>query len=101
MDDELERPAESSALSARARGATRMMLLDAAGAIRAAEKATGSRVIDLTPGEDFPRTFADAVSTAEQKNERLALVGPAVGFASTREAMRRAADARIGIVVHA
>lgn len=102
MHDELERPAESSAPRARgASDATRMTLLDVAGAIGAAEKATGSRIIDVASSEDFARTFAEAVSTADQKNERLALVGPAVRFASAREAMRRAADARIGLVVHA
>ena len=76
-------------------------MLDVTGAIMAAEKAAGSRVLgDTSKNGDFAQALVEACSSAD-KNERVALVGPAERFASMRDSMRRAANARVGIVAHA
>ncbi|MBX3205905.1 MAG: hypothetical protein KF764_12600 [Labilithrix sp.] len=102
MHDDLERTAESSAVSS-ARPATpaRLELLDVAGAVAAAEKAAGSRVLgDATENGDLAHAIVEACSLAD-KNERAALIAPAERLASLRDSMRRAANARLGIVAHA
>ncbi len=76
-------------------------MLDVPGAIAAAEKAAGSRVLgDARENGDLAQALADAWSSAE-KNERVAIVAPAERLGSMRDAMRRAASARLGIVAHA
>ncbi len=100
MFDELERTSESPAVSS-ARPPARLEMLDVAGAIAAAEKAAGSRVVgDARENGDLAQALADACSSAE-KNERVALVAPAERLGSMRDAMRRVAAARAGIVAHA
>jgi pyruvate ferredoxin oxidoreductase alpha subunit len=76
-------------------------MLDVAGAIAAAEKAAGSRVLgDATENGELARALQEACSLAD-KNERAAIIAPAERLASMRDSMRRAAHARLGIVAHA
>lgn len=102
MQDELERPAESPWVSsAPLAAAARLELFDVAAAIAAAERATASLVFGDGAAEgDLVRALGDACSTA-QKGERATLIAPAPRIASMRDAMRRAASARVGLVAHA
>lgn len=102
MHDELERTAESPAVSsARPGPPARLEMLDVPGAIAAAEKAAGSRVLgDARENGDLAHALVEASSSAE-KNERVAIVAPAERLATMRDAMRRVAAARLGIVAHA
>jgi len=102
MHDDLERTSESPAVSsARPGPPARLSMLDVPGAIAAAEKAAGSRVLgDARENGDLASALAEASSSAE-KNERVAVVAPAERLASMRDAMRRVASARLGIVAHA
>jgi pyruvate ferredoxin oxidoreductase alpha subunit len=92
MHDDLERTAESVALSS-ARGTLPMRyeLVDVAGAIRLAETIVGSRV-----SEDG---LTEAFEIAE-KGERSAVVMPTEHVAAQREKLRRIASARVPLVVH-
>ncbi|MBX3215947.1 MAG: hypothetical protein KF850_28160 [Labilithrix sp.] len=102
MHDELDRTVESPAVSS-TRPATpvRLEMLDVAGAIAAAEKAAGSRVLgDTTENGDLAHAILEACSLAD-KNTRAAVIAPIERVASARDAMRRAASARLGIVAHA
>lgn len=84
--------------AARAAVPTRLEMLDVRGAILLAEKAAGSRVWEDADG--FGAALSEASAVAE-KGERVALVAPAERVATCREAMRKAASARLGVVVHA
>ncbi|OJY29151.1 MAG: hypothetical protein BGO98_42945 [Myxococcales bacterium 68-20] len=102
MHDELERTSESPAASS-ARPATfaRLEMLDVAGAIAAAEKAAGSRVFgDTLENGALARALVEACAVSE-RHERAAVVAPVERLASLRDSMRRAANARLGIVAHA
>ena len=102
MQDELERTSESPAASS-ARPATfaRLAMLDVAGAIAAAERAAGSRVLgDTLENGALPRALVEACALSE-KHERAAVVAPVERLASLRDSLRRAANARLGIVAHA
>jgi pyruvate ferredoxin oxidoreductase alpha subunit len=103
MQDELERTAESPAVSSSARLASpaRLEMLDVATAILAAERFAGSRVLgDTTENGDLARAIVEACAIAE-RGDRAALVAPAERLASMRDAMRRVAGARVGLVAHA
>src|SRR5689334_19076376 len=117
MHDELERTAESPAVSsARAHTTARLEMLDVAGAIASAERFAASRVFGGSSGSsmelrgmeelriedengDLSRAIFEGCALAE-KGERASLIAPAERFGAMRDAMRRAAKARIGIVAH-
>jgi pyruvate-ferredoxin/flavodoxin oxidoreductase len=76
-------------------------MFDVASAIAAAEKAAGSRVLgDTSENGDLSRAMTEACTIAD-KNERAAVVGSVERLASMRDAMRRAASSRLGLVAHA
>ncbi|HVJ91616.1 MAG TPA: hypothetical protein VM580_17555, partial [Labilithrix sp.] len=102
MHDELERNAESSsASSAPVDTPARLVMLDVVGAIAAAEKTAGSRVIgDISDSGDLARAIDEACAISD-RNERAAVIAPVERLASMRAAMRRVAAARQGIVAHA
>lgn len=102
MHDELDRTTESPAVSStRPATPTRLEMLDVAGAIAAAEKGAGSRVLgDTTENGDLAHAILEACSLAD-KSTRATVIAPVERLASARDAMRRAASARLGIVAHA
>jgi pyruvate-ferredoxin/flavodoxin oxidoreductase len=90
--DELERTAETPAVpSVRLVAPAKLEMLDAFAAIDLAEKAAGATI-----GDDLGAALA-----AAEKGERIALRLPIATLATMRDALRRAATARAGLVVHA
>lgn len=76
-------------------------MLDVASAIALAEKAVESRVIgDTTENGDIARAIGEAI-VATERGERVAVVAPVERLASMRDALRRVAMARLGLVAHA
>ncbi len=102
MQDDLERSADSTgASSAHPPAPVRLELLDVPGAIAAAEKAAGSRVFsDVTDEGALAQAFPEACALAD-RGERAAIVAPAERLASMRDALRKVAASRRGMVVHA
>jgi pyruvate ferredoxin oxidoreductase alpha subunit len=102
MHDELERTAESPAVSsARLATAARLEMLDVAAAITIAERAAGSRLLgDPSENGDLGRAFGEAAAIAE-KGERVAIIAPAERLTAMRDPMRRIANSRVGLVAHA
>ncbi|MBS2019129.1 MAG: hypothetical protein JST00_40050 [Deltaproteobacteria bacterium] len=101
MHDELERTAESPALSSVRPHAARMEMLDAPSAIAFAEAAAGSKLLgeaSATRGAD--ELLAKAREGAE-KGERVAVIARAEALASARDAMKKIAQARLPMVAHA
>jgi pyruvate-ferredoxin/flavodoxin oxidoreductase len=102
MQDEFERTGESPALSsARVEPKLRFEMLDVEGAIAAAERAAGSKVLGDTGGSGDVAAALSEASSLAARSERAALIAPAERLASTREAMRKVASSRHGIVAHA
>lgn len=92
--DELERTAETPAVaSVRLAAPAKLEMLDALGALKLASVAAGAKVLE---GADV----AGAAALAE-KGERVSVVAPAKELGAAREALRRVAVARIGLVAHA
>src|SRR5688572_30169626 len=92
MHEDLERTAESPAISTRPQHA-RMELLDASGAITLAESMVESRIVgDALGRSDISAALADAQASAE-KGERVAVLAPIERLAALRETMRRIAQA--------
>jgi pyruvate-ferredoxin/flavodoxin oxidoreductase len=102
MEDELDRTADPhGGSSVIPTSPTRLEMLDVVSAIAMAERATGSRVFgDPLAKNDVTRAFEGAAAAAE-KGERAAIIAPAEQLAAMREAMRRVAASRLGIVAHA
>lgn len=101
MQDELDRTAESPVASSARPAPARLEMFDVAAAIAAAERAAGSRVLgDTRENGDLARAMTDACAIAD-RGERASLIAPVERLASMRDAMRRAASARAGIVAHA
>lgn len=101
MHDDLERTAESPALSSVRPHAARMEMLDASAAIALAEAASGSRI----HGDAKTTGSVDAILAAAregvEKGERVAVVARAEALASSRDAMKKIAQARLAMVAHA
>src|SRR5688572_6669779 len=101
MHDDLERTAESPALSSNRTPHARMEMLDSAGAIALAESMVQSRLVGDAHGRgDVSVALADAQASAE-KGERVAVIAPIERLAALRETMRRIAQSRLSIVAHA
>ncbi len=100
MHEDLERTAESPALSTRVTP-VRLEMLDVTGAIDHAERLCGARVLgDATENGDLARAIAEACSIAE-RGDRATVIAPIERMATMRDALRRAASARLGLVAHA
>lgn len=101
MHDELERTAESAALSS-VRAQMRMETLDSAAAIRLAEAAVGSRVHgDPAKPGDAATELLEACRDATEKGQRVAVVARSEALGAARQILRRIARARLGMVAHA
>jgi pyruvate ferredoxin oxidoreductase alpha subunit len=111
MHDDLERTAESLADSSGAgrdphAAQARLEMSDAIAAIALAEKAVGSHVLGadpptrLAPGASAESLLGEARDAAE-RGERVAVVARAEALAAARDGMRRIAQARLAVVVHA
>src|SRR5262245_34636395 len=101
MHDELERTSELPISSARLASPARLEMFDVATASAAAGRAAASRVLgDVTENGDLARALTEGCSSTEN-GERAAVVAPIERLATMRDAMRRAASARLGLVVHA
>ena len=94
MHDELDRTAESPAASSARPPVARLETIDTARAIAIAEEFTKSRVLDAA-------TSLDEAQAAAANGERVAIVASIESLASQRTALRRIAQARLGLVVHA
>jgi pyruvate ferredoxin oxidoreductase alpha subunit len=78
-----------------------MEMLDALGALALAESMVQSRVVgDPSSAADAAGALAQAQAAAEN-GARVALVASAERLSTLREAMRRVAQARLGLVAHA
>lgn len=118
--DELERTAETPAVaSVRLVSPAKLEMLDALAAIRLASRAIGAKVLESADAsrpadpslgsrspDGGPRPSADpslvatAASLAE-KGERVSVLAPARELGAAREALRRVAASRLGLVAHA
>jgi len=101
MHEELERTAESPALSSVRPHGTRMELLDAATAIVRAEEAVESQVLAPAPGDPGGDTVLASARAAAERGERVAVVLPVASMAGSRPSMRRIAQGRLPVVAHA
>lgn len=91
--DELERTAETPAVASGGLAHAKLEMLDALGAVKLASAAAGAKLIE---GADI----ATAAASTE-KGERVAVIAQAKELGATREAMRRVAVSRLGLVAHA
>lgn len=92
--DELERTAETPAVaSGGPAGPAKLMMLDALAAVKLASAAAGAKVLEGTD-------VAGAASSTE-KGERVSLLAHAKELGAAREALRRVAVSRVGLVAHA
>lgn len=94
MQDDLERTSESPAASSARPPVARLETMDVARAIAIAEGFAGSRVLEGTNALD--EAFEGAA-----KGDRVAVLAKSAEVASNRGALRRIAQARLGIVAHA
>jgi pyruvate-ferredoxin/flavodoxin oxidoreductase len=95
--DDLERTSESPALSTAKPHIARMQMLDAEGAVRLAESIAKTKV---EVGDD-ERAVLAACHDAAERGERSCAIVRITALAASREPMRRVAQNRLGIVVHA
>src|SRR5262249_25168055 len=95
--DDLERTSESPALSTAKPHIARMQMLDAEDAVRLAEASAKTKVED---GDD-ERAVLAACHDAAERGERSCAIVRIAALAASREPMRRVAQSRLGIVVHA
>jgi pyruvate-ferredoxin/flavodoxin oxidoreductase len=101
MHEDLERTAESPGVSSTRTMPVRLEMLDVAGAIGLADRICGARALgDATENGDLARAIAEACSIAD-RGERATLIAPVERLAAMRDALRRAASARLGLVAHA
>jgi pyruvate-ferredoxin/flavodoxin oxidoreductase len=92
--DELERTAETPAVaSVRLATPAKLEMLDAVAAVKLASAAAGAKVLE---GADIATAAA-----AIEKGERVSVLALAKELGAAREALRRVAAARLGLVAHA
>lgn len=92
--DELERTAETPAVaSVRLVAPAKLQMLDPIGAVRLASSTAGAKLVE---GADL----ATAASLAE-RGDRVAVLATARELGAAREALRRIAAGRLGVVAHA
>src|SRR5437868_11350378 len=94
MHDDLERTAESPAASSARPPVARLETIDVPRAIAIAEAFASTRVLDGAAA-------LEEAFEAACKGERVAVVAPSTDLATQRPALRRIAQARLGLVVHA
>lgn len=99
MHEDLERTGEVAVVSEARPPVAKTSMLDVRGGIAEAERMIGSRILE--DGANGADTALVAAETAASEGERVAVVAPAHRFAQAREAMRRIAQARLGLVAHA
>lgn len=95
--EELERTAESPAVTSSPRG--RLELHDATTALRRAEQIAGARVLGDLAGEAAEALAA--AHAAASKGERVCVLARAEALTASRDGMRRIARERLGMVAHA
>jgi pyruvate-ferredoxin/flavodoxin oxidoreductase len=101
MHEDLERTAESPSVSSTRATPVRLEMLDVAGAIGLADRLCGARALrDATENGDLAQAIAEACSIAD-KGDRATLIAPVERLATVRDALRRAASVRLGLVAHA
>lgn len=101
MHDDLERTAESPALSSVRPHAARMEMLDASAAIALAEAASASRVHGDANTTSGVAALLGTAREAAEKGERVAVVARGEALAAARDAMKKIAQARLAMVAHA
>ncbi|HEY8073080.1 MAG TPA: hypothetical protein VIF62_03205, partial [Labilithrix sp.] len=94
--DDLERTSESPALSTAKPQIARMQMLDAEGAVRLAESFSGTRIHEGDAASALAACREDA-----SRGVRAGAILRASDLTSAREAMRKVAQSRLGVVVHA
>lgn len=94
MHDDLERTAESPAVSSGRPPIARLETIDVSRAIAIAEGLASTRILEGA-------SALDEALEAASNGERIAVVAPCSDLSTQRPALRRIAQARLGLVVHA
>ncbi|MBX3190297.1 MAG: hypothetical protein KF819_25080 [Labilithrix sp.] len=101
LPSEMERTAESPALSSVRPHTARVELLDAPAAVRLAETTIGSTLLEAIDQSSSAASLLATAREAAEKGRRVAIVARGEAFSSAREAMREIASSRLAVVAHA